>query len=506
MVILYLIIALFLLALNGFFVLAEFAAVKMRPSRVQEMVDDGIPGALAVQQLQEKLDEYLSVCQLGITFASIGLGFVAEPAVVRLVEPAIAWLGLIPHDSHSAWITTHSIAFAISYMLVSFLHILVGELVPKSAAIRLTDEASLWTARPLYVFRLLFYVPLKALNFSANQLLKWIGLGDTGDHEVHSEDELRILLSQSQTGGVMSFRRLLFVENVFDLGELKVKDAMRPRSQVHTLAVDLPWSQNREVLRRYRNSRYPLLSSKLEDPVGIVHIKDLLLTDEDEPDLSKLCRSYLVVQESSLLESLLAEMQKRRIHVAIVHDPQGKWTGFITLEDVIEEIIGTIRDEFEDEEHITLSDSIAENQIFLDIEAADSVEAVRLAFASMKHWPLPVSKESIIKAINERERVVETYLGNGLGMPHARITGIARPMVFFIRSQKGIPYRGTTERAHLLFVLISPAGQPRTHQRLQVVIATIMDESEFIPDRLRRAESPVEALEILKTGEQAALD
>jgi CBS domain containing-hemolysin-like protein len=506
MVLLYLFVAVLLLALNGFFVLAEFAAVKMRPSRVEEMVDDGVLGAVAVKHVQDHLDEYLSVCQLGITFASIGLGFVAEPAVVRLIEPIIAWTGWFPDKSAAAWVTTHGVAFTISYLIVSFLHILVGELVPKSAAIRLTDRASLWTARPLQVFRYLFYVPLKMLNASANIVLKSIGLHANDGADVHSEDELRILLSQSQTGGVMSFRRLLFVENVFDLGELRVKDAMRPRSQVRVLHANVPWCTNLELLQKYRFSRYPLIDEDSAEPVGVIHIKDLLLADKDEPNLMQLRRKFISVQENSQLESLLAEMQRRRIHIALVHDSTGTWTGFLTLEDVIEEIIGTIRDEFEDEEHVSLSDALSDDQVYLGIEADNSVEAIRQAFSRMNTWRLPVSKESIIKAIDERERVVETYLGKGLGMPHARVAGLFKPVVFFIRSEKGIPYRGNQERANILFVLLSPAGQPRSHQRLQAVIATIMDESDFIPDRLKTAETSAEILEILKTGEQATLD
>lgn len=506
MLLLYLLVALFLLALNGFFVLAEFAAVKMRPSRVEEMVDDGVHGALAVKHVQDHLDEYLSVCQLGITFASIGLGFVAEPAVVRLIEPIIAWSGIFPEKSAAAWVSTHGVAFTISYLIVSFLHILVGELVPKSAAIRLTDRASLWTARPLQVFRYLFYVPLKILNASANVLLRMIGLQDSSGADVHSEDELRILLSQAQTGGVMSFRRLLFLENVFDLGELRVKDAMRPKSQVRVLQANVPWDTNLEQLQRYRFSRYPLIDDGSADPIGIIHIKDLLLADKDEPNLILLRRKFISVQENSSLESLLAEMQRRRIHVALVRDASDNWTGFLTLEDVIEEIIGTIRDEFEDEEHISLSDALSDDQVYLGIEADNTVEAIRQAFSRLTTWRLPVSKESVVKAIDERERVVETYLGNGLGMPHARVAGLFKPVVFFIRSEKGIPYRGNQERANILFVLLSPAGQPRIHQRLQAVIATIMDESDFIPDRLKVAETSAEILEILKTGEQATLD
>jgi CBS domain containing-hemolysin-like protein len=502
----FLTIAILLLLLNGFFVLAEFAAVKMRPSRVEELIDDGVRGAGSVQHVQHHLDEYLSVCQLGITFASIGLGFVAEPAIVRMILPILEWTGLFDTDSHGQWFTAHGIAFSISYLLVSFLHILVGELVPKSIAIRMTDRASLWTAAPLAIFRWIFYVPLKLLNASANALLKWMGLRDVGLESPHSEDELRILLSQSQTQGMMSFRRLLFLENVFDLGELRVKDAMRPRSQVRCLSVNQPWSENAQIVRKFRFSRYPLIDQAAEDPIGVLHLKDIFLADADEPDLRRYRRPILTVQEGAMLESLLSDMQRRRVHAAIVRDATGRWTGFLTLEDVIEEIIGTIRDEFEDEEVVHLADVLTEDRIQLGIEADSTVEAVRRAVERMKPESLPISKAQIVRAIEERERVVETYLGNGLGMPHARVPGITKPVVLFIRSEQGIPYRGTHERSHLLTVLLTPAGQPRVHQRLQAVVATIMDESEFIPDRLRSAESPAEILEILKTGEQAALD
>ncbi len=506
MVIFFLFLAVLLLSLNAFFVLAEFAAVKMRPSRVEELIDDGVRGARGVKLVQDRLDEYLSVCQLGITFASIGLGFVAEPAIVRILEPIIAWTGWFHGHHESQWLTTHSIAFTMSYLLVSFLHILLGELVPKSAAIRLTDRASLWTATPLRVFRYLFYVPLHLLNASANSILRLFGLGRVGHSEVHSEDELRILLNQSQSQGMMSFRRLLFLENVFDLGELRVRDAMRPRSQVRCLSTQVSWDQNLQTLRTYRFSRYPLLDADTQDPIGIVHFKDLLLSEKDEPDLRTLIRPYITIADNALLESLLAEMQKKRIHAALVRDSAGRWTGFLTLEDVIEEIIGTIRDEFEDEEQIHLGDALQEDRVQLNIEAESTVEAVRATLNRMKPGSLPVSNDVIVRSIEERERIVETYLGNGLGMPHARVAGLAKPVVFVIRSKGGIAYRGTQERAHLLMVLLSPAGQPRIHQRLQAIIATIMDESEYIPERLQSASTAAEVLEILRTGEQATLD
>jgi CBS domain containing-hemolysin-like protein len=506
MEIVYLFLAFLLVVLNGFFVLAEFAAVKMRPSRVRELLNDGIRGAVAAKHVQDHLDEYLSVCQVGITFTSIGLGFVAEPAVVRFVQPVLKWTGLFTEDASVTFLTSHAIAFAISYMLVSYAHILLGELVPKSMAIRRTDRASLLTAPPLRVFRTLFVVPLWVLNGSANLCLKWLGLGSSSLHETHTEDELRILLNQSQSSGTMSFRRLLFLENVFDLGELLVRDAMRPRSQVRCMSIANSWDQNMQIARRYRFSRYPIFDDHELLPVGIVHLKDLFLTGGPELDLRAILRPIIRVQETTLLESVLAEMQKKRIHAAIVTDAKGAWTGYLTLEDVIEEIVGTIRDEFEDEEPVHLADALLEDRVHLQIEAESTIEAVRKALFQMKPESLPIPRDEVVRAIEERERLIETYLGRNLGMPHARLKGLQKAIVLVIRSQNGIPYRGTTERAHLLFVLLTPTGQPRVHQRLQAVIATLLDESEFIPDRLRTAETATEVLDILRTGEQATLD
>lgn len=506
MIAIYLAIALFLLLLNGFFVLAEFAAVKMRPSRIEELVDANVAASRSVKRVQDQLDEYLSVCQLGITFSSIGLGFVAEPAVVRLVEPLVDWFGWFPTGSTEAAISSHSIAFLLSYLLVSYLHILIGELVPKSIAIRSTEKASLWTAPPLILFRYLLFLPLQVLNRSANLVLRWIGLGNSTGPDVHSEDELRILLNQSQAGGIMSFRRLLFAENVFDLGDLRVRDAMRSRSQVRVLSARASWDETLAVLKQNRFSRYPLVNEDPDSPRGIIHVKDLVLSGGRPVDLAALVRPCLSVLEDTPLESLLADMQKKRIHLAIVRNAAGQWTGMITFEDVIEEIIGTIRDEFEDEEHLLLSDVVEEQHVLLDVHANDTTEAVRTALHRVERWQLPVSREAVIKAIDERERAVETYLGKGTGMPHARLVGLQKAVLFVIRAPDGIPYRGITERASLLFVLLTPAAQPRVHQRLQAIIATILDESEFVPDRLREAATAAEVVEVLRTGEQATLD
>lgn len=502
---LYLLCAVLLLVLNGFFVLAEFAAVKMRPSRVDTLVAQGDKRARLVKQIQSHLDEYLSVCQVGITFCSIGLGFVAEPAVVRLIEPALAWTGWLPTDPAQAWLTAHGIAFAISYLLVSFLHILIGELVPKSIAIRAAEASALWTAPVLRVFHVLFFVPLWVLNGSANAIMRLIGLARASEHDQHSEDELRIILSRSHSTGVMSFRRLLFMENVFDFGELKVRDAMRVRGNVKVLRADASWPENLATMRTARLSRYPLVDPAGK-PLGIVHVKDLALAaDGPVPDVLALARAFVGTDEETSLEQLLTEMQRRRIHVALVTGKDGAWTGFISMEDIIEEIIGTVEDEFAADPPVYLGDVITPGRVLLNLEAESIQQAIQLAFRTVGPDELPLEPTVLSSAVADRERLVSTYLGNGIAMPHARLPGLARPFLMFARSPEGIPLPGREERIHLLFILLTPAGQPRIHQRLQARIAGILD-SDFVDNRLREAISVNEIIEAIRTGEQTALD
>jgi CBS domain containing-hemolysin-like protein/mannitol/fructose-specific phosphotransferase system IIA component (Ntr-type) len=501
MLVVYLLLALFLLLLNVFFVLVEFAAVKLRGSRIAAMVAEEQKGSELVKHIHDHLDQYLSLCQVGITFASVGLGFVGEPVASEILAPLIAKVGLPVAVAHGISITAGIVA-------VSAIHIVLGEQVPKMVAIAKPEGVALLLARPARFFRVLFYVPLLLLNWTTKAVLKPFGLGNISEHEKHSEDELRIILDNSQAEGVLSFRRLLFLENVFDLGELRVKDTMRPRAQVRCLHAQLHWNDNLQTIRAWRFTRYPLIDEDPDRPIGLVHLKDVLLQggEAPTPDLKKLARPLLTTGEGTMLESLLAEMQRRRIHAALVTNAEGRWTGLVTMEDIIEEIIGTIRDEFEDEEPIHLADTITAERIQLGVTGSGPIAAVRAALARMSPGSLPLPADQIVRAIDERERIAGTYLGRNLGMPHARLTGLSKPFVMILRSEEGIPYAGTTEKAHLLFVLLTPAGQPRIHQRLQAIIATLLDESEYVQEHLRNAESPAEVLEVIRTGEQASLD
>ncbi|MBI5508390.1 MAG: DUF21 domain-containing protein [Deltaproteobacteria bacterium] len=483
-----------LLALNAFFVLSEFAIVKVRPSRVTELAAVGHKRALLLTDIEAHLDEYLSVCQVGITLASVALGMVGErTAAVMMGEAA----------GGSA---RYVVAIAVSYVLISGSHILLGELVPKSIAIRVADRAALACALPLRFFHLLFFPALWLLTMLANGILRLLHFGRPQSGEQPSEGELRILLDQSQERGMMSFRRLLIMENVFDLGVLTARDAMRPRAQVTTLDARRPWSENRSVIRSAQLSRYPLVESDAGRPTRFVHLKDLLLGAADvAPDLRAMARPLLTTTQSTPLEALLSIMQRRRVHMALVTDRSGEWTGLVTLEDVMEELVGTIRDEFGAAEPMSLADALTVERIHLEVEGESPVAAVAAALGRMRPEAIPLAAAQLLAAIEARERLVSTYLGHGIGMPHARIDGLARPFLMLLRSTRGVGYAGTSERGRLLFVLLTPSGQPHVHQRLQSTIAALLHESEYVRERLLTASSAEELLDVIRTGEQTAV-
>jgi CBS domain containing-hemolysin-like protein len=500
---LYLVAALVLLLLNAFFVLAEFAAVSLRASRLEELIQQGRRGAKVAQHVHNHLDEYLSMCQVGITFASIALGFVGERAAADLLLPVLSLFG------GYSQLVAHGLATALTAITVSFLHILLGEQVPKLVAIRIADRAALLTAQPLRWSRWVFFAPLWLLNKLSSLILRLLGFRGKAEREQHSEDELRIILARFQSGGLLSFRRLLFMENIFDFGDLRVRDTMRTRSQVRVLHTQLHWIDTEQFIRTWKYSRYPLIDQDPERPIGFIHIKDVFLSSRkagEEIDLRSLARPLLTVTESTPLEVLLADLQRRRNQAALVTDQAGKWTGFITMEDIIEEIIGTVDDEFAVEPPPTLAEVLTVGRIVLGVEADSLGEAIRLALTLVPAAELPLRADAIARAVMERERLASTYLGHGLAMPHARLPGLEKAVLLVVRSSIGIPVDGSSEKASLLFVLLTPAGQPRVHQRLQARIAELIENSDYVEQRLRKAATPLEMLDTIRTGEQAAID
>lgn len=486
-----------LLALNAFFVLAEFAAVKVRGTQVASIKERFPVRGAIIEHVHEHLDEYLSVCQLGITFASIGLGFVGEPAIARLLTPILG---------HGA--AAHAAAITISYIVVSFLHILLGEQVPKIIAISYPEKSALLAARALRWSHRALYIPLWLLNGCVRFILRLFGLKHSGEESAPSEAEVRLILENSQEQGLMPFRRLLLIENVFDFGDVKVKDEMRPLSQVAYLHVDQPWEKNREAILSTTFSRYPLMEGQPPRPVGVVHLKDLLYKDTPWPDpvdLRAIARKYYLTTPEVPLEDLLTELRKRRVHLALVQDGQGQVVGLITLEDILEQLVGAIEDEFERDTSLRLTDCARAANIHLEVAASDAPRAIAEVIRRSILEDCPLAKDVLIESILARERSLSTYLGQGLAVPHARVDGLKAPLVIFARSANGIYFGPKTEdRAHLLFILLTPAATPRAQVRLLSRIASLR-ESDYVWERLQNAESAAEVLDAMHSGEEIAI-
>ena len=340
---------------------------------------------------------------------------------------------------------------------MSFLHIVIGELVPKSVAIRRTEKAALRTAFPMVVFRYIFLLPITLLNSTVGGILHIFRLPPVSDQEAHSEEEIRIILDQSQTSGMLSFRRLLHIENVLDMGSLTVRNAMRARRLVRFLSLGATRQQNDAVIAEYRYSRYPVLGPDPERPLGFVHVKDLLLADlagKQTDDLRAFVRPCPTFKEQDRLEQRLSEMQRKAAHMALVYAEDGRWTGIITLEDAIEEVIGTVEEEYPTEPTVRLADLLTPEHTLLDIEGTSIQGATRNALQRINVQDLPVSRDSIMLSILDRERLGSSYVGRRLAIPHARLARLAHPMVIVGRMKKPIPSPVPGEDVNLLFILL----------------------------------------------------
>jgi CBS domain containing-hemolysin-like protein/mannitol/fructose-specific phosphotransferase system IIA component (Ntr-type) len=506
-VIIYLLLTGLLLLLNAFFVLAEFAAVKARPTQMEALAAKGDLRAKMMQHIQTKLDQYLSVCQVGITLASIGLGFVGEPGFAEIIAYAMSKLGLGDGSTNA---TVHGLAISVSYILISYLHIVLGEQVPKIFAIRRIEQAALYTALPLQFFHFLFFIPLWALNWSVDVVLSILRVPKGDKHERHSEDEIRIILDNSQSSGMMSFRRLLYIENVLDMGVLTVRNSMRLRERIHLLRTGASQEDNDKIISEFKQSRYPLIGDDPENPIGYIHIKDLFLAmraGKPATDLKSFARQCLKAKETDHIESLLSEMQRRGNHVALVYNNKGAWTGFVTMEDLLEEVVGAIEEEFPLEVPVYISDTLTVERVLLDVEGDSIISAAGNALKRLAPKELPMPAETIMLSVIEREKLISSYVGRKLAIPHARLKSLARPVVVVARLKEPIPAPAPHpphETINMLFILLTPADIPRIHQVLLSHIAQMLD-SEFLSDRLLNAQTPSELFDAIKTAEQASL-
>lgn len=333
-----------LVLLNAFFVGSEFAIVKVRSTQLEPLIDEGDARAKLSGEIISNLDAYLSACQLGVTLSSLALGWLGEPFLARMVTPLFALAGI-----QSAAVI-HTISFALAFSAITVAHIVLGEQAPKIIAIRQALGVTLWVARPLRWFYMAFRPAIAFLNFATNFVLHRVfRIKAATTHELgHSEEELRVILSETEQSNEVSPLGKEILINALDLRRLVVRDITTPRGEVVSLDLENTFDENLKIAQDSRHTRFPLCQGHLDNTLGLVHIKDLLcLTRESAPDMTSIKREILPVPEMMPLEKLLKLFLSKHAHLALVVDEYGGTVGIVTLDNVIEELVGSIQDEFD---------------------------------------------------------------------------------------------------------------------------------------------------------------
>ncbi|MFL9923144.1 hemolysin family protein [Herbaspirillum lusitanum] len=388
--ILLIVAALFLVALNGFFVAAEFGLVKLRQTRIRAIAKtQGLRGRI-LAVVHNQLDAYLSACQLGITLSSLGLGWIGEPAFARLLEPVFALLGVQSAE------LIHGISFVFAFFVISFLHIVLGELAPKSVAIRSPEKVGLWCAVPLYGFYWGMYPLIWVLNSSSNWVLRMAGLGQNHGHDAHySSDELKLILragGKSGKNGKFTKEEWNVLAQSLNMAELDVADIMRPASEIVALSDDRTLEENLQIVYRNRFSRYPYFDAERQNILGVIHLKDVFLAQQDGKAIVSLTNYLRPVQYISPVLPALDLLRRFRTgspHFAIIGKKGQPPQGFITLDNMLSLLVGEIRDEFRHasnewarQEDGTLLGKASlpivtlEHMLGIDIEYDDSIDSV----------------------------------------------------------------------------------------------------------------------------------
>jgi CBS domain containing-hemolysin-like protein len=338
------VLALLLVALNGFFVAAEFGIVTLRKTRIRAIArTQGLRGRI-LAKVHSQLDAYLSACQLGITLASLGLGWIGEPAFARLLEPLFGLAGI------SAPQVVHGVSFAFAFGVISFLHIVVGELAPKSLAIRNPELIGLWSALPLYGFYWTMYPAIWLLNGSANMVLRVAGLDGHGGHDAHySTDELKLILRTSQPGEKFTRDERHILAQSLDFSQLSVSDLMRPFNEMIALHAATSLQDNLQTVLRHRFSRYPYFAANGEDVLGVIHLKDLFFAQQSGrpiTDLSQYLRPVETMSARTPAQDMFRRFRDGAPHFALIGEKGKRPVGFITLDNLLGAMVGEIRDEF----------------------------------------------------------------------------------------------------------------------------------------------------------------
>ena len=332
-------LVLFFLLMNAFFVAAEFSLVRVRKSQVEILVDEDRSGAKYTKLVADNVNAYLSACQLGITLASLALGWLGEPAVSQLIEGPLLAIGL-PEAA------IHGIAIAIGFVVITALHIVVGELIPKSLAIFSTERYALFTATPLVWFYRITYPIMWLFNSITNGVMKMLGHDVANEHEVYTDEEIKLLIDESTESGLIDPEQNEYVDNIFDLGDKDAEAIMTPRTNVICLDLEDSLEENLALIMQYKYTRYPVCRGNKDRIVGFVHVKDLYTLPPDSTMEDLRIRTIQAVPEGIPIAKLLQILQAKHTKIAVVIDEHGGTSGIVTMSDIMEQIVGRIDDEY----------------------------------------------------------------------------------------------------------------------------------------------------------------
>lgn len=353
-----------IIALSAFFVASEFAIVKVRSTRIDQLVEEGNKRALAAKKILSNLDEYLSTVQLGITILSLVLGWIGEKTVSHLLMPVFSFI-------HITGPSVHVISTILAFLLITFVHVVVGELAPKTVAIQKAETISLLTSRPLILIHRILYPFVWLLNTSSRLVTRLFGLKIVNENELaHTEEELRIIVSESYKSGEINQSEFKYVNKIFEFDNRIAKEIMVPRTEITSLSKEDSFDELLQTIREERFTRYPVIDGDKDHIIGMVNAKELLTdllsdSDRNKSTLNSYIRPIIRVIDTIPIQELLLMMQKERIHMAVLIDEYGGTSGLVTVEDIIEEIVGEIRDEF-DMDEVPLVRKIKENHYIID--------------------------------------------------------------------------------------------------------------------------------------------
>lgn len=371
--ILMLMVAFLLVLLNAFFVLSEFALVKVRKTRLEELVKIGNSNAKLALKMSQRLDTYLSATQLGITLSSLALGWVGEPAIARLLAALLESMDLKDNS-----IFIHSMSVVIAFLSITFFHVVLGEIVPKSLAIAKSEKATLFAARPLHVFWVVFYPVVRLFDVIAHFFLRKMGVNPKEHEGMHSEEELKIIVGESLREGIIDSVEGEIIKNAVDFSDTSAKEIMTPRKDMVCLDEENSYEENIDIVLKSHFTRYPYCKGSKDNIIGMVHIRDLLSRSIFTPkmhDFKQIVRKMIIVPESASISQILIKMKKEQIHTALVIDEYGGTAGLLTMEDIIEEIMGEISDEYDlKQEGVNkLEEGVFELEGMLDLESVEEV-------------------------------------------------------------------------------------------------------------------------------------